>query len=91
MLARVGLELAPSGYQTESASSNSARANEVFVDVSTVKMKLNLFNKGDIDVRIHEICTRRNFVIYSIILSLLFETLQWEHKAIAKSNDAQQM
>ena len=91
MLARVGLELAPSGYQTEGASSNSARANEFFVDVSTVKMKLNLFNKGDIDVRIHEICTRRNFVIYSIILSLLFEILQWGHKAIAKSNHAQQM
>ena len=91
MLARVGLELAPSGYQTENASSNPARANEFFVDVSTVKMKLNLFNKGDIDVRIHEICTRRNFVIYSIILSLLLEILRWEHKAIAKSNYAQQM
>ena len=67
MLAGVGLELAPSGYQTENASSNPALANEFFVDVSTVKIKLNLFNKGDIDVRIHEICTRRIFVIYSII------------------------
>ena len=91
MLARVGLELAPSGYQTESASSNPARANEFFVDVSTVKMKSNLFNKGDIDVRIHEICTRSNFVIYFIILSLLFRLLRWGHKAIAKSNYAQQM
>ena len=86
MSARVGLELAPSGYQAENASSNPARANEFFVDVSTVKMKLNLIKKGDIDVRILKICTRRNFVIYSIILSLLLGILQWGHKAIAKSN-----
>ena len=91
MLARVGLELAPSGYQTENASSNPARTNEFFVDVSSVKMKLNLFNEGDIDIRIQEICKRRNFVIYSIILSQLFGILRWGHKAIAKSNYAHQM
>ena len=68
------------------ASSNPARAKEFFVGVSTAEMKSNLFNKCDIDVIIHYICTYRNLVIYSIILSLLLGILQLRHKAIKPSS-----